>query len=1092
MAEITAMRNSVLPFPVYGMAYTITFPMLDADGDLVTGATTPDSEISKNGDTFADCTNEATEIATSSGIYYLTLTATEMTADVVSLIIKSATSGMKTTVLTLYPAKLTKVHSGTATAGAAGTITLQNTCVPLDDVYNGCLLYTTGGTGPDQARLISDFVGSTLVASVGVNFATNPANGTTYDIYLTPYSSNSPLCNVTAISGDATAADNCEAQFDGTGYVGGSIKQKVDVDTIKTQTVTCAAGVTVRADVGMASQCTPQTGDAYAIVNNGAYGNSAIKTQLADIHDTDLPAVKSDTGNIKTMTDKIGTITNTGGTATIGAILGDFVNASLVTRVADLHTDVADNHTDIGTALGYIDTEVAAIKSVVDNIHDTDLPAVKTDTAAILADTNELQTDLVNGGRVDLLIDAIKTKTDTLPASPAAVGSAMTLTAAYDAAKTAASQTSVDTIDGIVDAILEDTGTTIPGTLSTIAGYIDTEVADIHTDIGTVITNVADLHTDVGTVITNLATVDGIIDNIHDTDLPSVKSDTAAILADTGTDGVVVAAASKTGYALSSAGVQAIWDALTSALTTAGSVGKRIVDYLTGDIFARIGAPAGASVSADIADLHTDVAHNHTDITTVIGYIDTEVAAIKAKTDNLPASPAAVGSAMTLTAAYDAAKTAASQTSVDTIDGIADAILEDTGTTIPGTLSTIAGYIDTEVADIHMDIGTVITNVADLHTDVGTVITNLATVDGIIDNIHDTDLPAVKSDTAAILSDTNELQTDLVNGGRLDLLIDAIKAKTDNLPASPAAVGSAMTLTADYDAAKTAAQAGDKMDIVDTPNATAVTAIQDGLSTFDPAADTVTVGTNNDKTGYTLSTAGVSAVQSGLSTLTAQQVWEYATRTLSSFGTLASEIWGNATRTLTAISDSAGVTTLLSRISAEITITGGKVDVNDKTGFVLTSAYDAAKTAAQAGGKMDIVDTPNATAVTAIQDGLSTFDPATDTVTVGTMPTAAEIREELDTNSTKLALLDVAVSTRTTMGTGRIPYEYTLTDTMTGLPISGATVRASTDNAEQNVVAEGITNSFGKVIFRLEPGRYYYWRYDDDHQYNNPDVEDVA
>ena len=42
-------------------------------------------------------------------------------------------------------------------------------------------------------------------------------------------------------------------------------------------------------------------------------------------------------------------------------------------------------------------------------------------------------------------------------------------------------------------------------------------------------------------------------------------------------------------------------------------------------------------------------------------------AAIKAKTDNLPAAPAAVGSAMTLTGAYDAAKTAATQTSVDTL-----------------------------------------------------------------------------------------------------------------------------------------------------------------------------------------------------------------------------------------------------------------------------------------------------------------------------------------------------------------------------------------------------------------------------------------
>ena len=43
------------------------------------------------------------------------------------------------------------------------------------------------------------------------------------------------------------------------------------------------------------------------------------------------------------------------------------------------------------------------------------------------------------------------------------------------------------------------------------------------------------------------------------------------------------------------------------------------------------------------------------------------IAAIKNKTDNLPASPAAVGSAMTLTSAYDAAKNAATQTSVNAI-----------------------------------------------------------------------------------------------------------------------------------------------------------------------------------------------------------------------------------------------------------------------------------------------------------------------------------------------------------------------------------------------------------------------------------------
>ena len=58
----------------------------------------------------------------------------------------------------------------------------------------------------------------------------------------------------------------------------------------------------------------------------------------------------------------------------------------------------------------------------------------------------------------------------------------------------------------------------------------------------------------------------------------------------------------------------------------------------------------------------------------------------------------------------------------------------------------------------------------------------------------------------SVLADTNMLQVDWVNGGRLDLLIDGIKAKTDLIPASPAAVGS-------------------KMDIVDAPSSAGKTAL---------------------------------------------------------------------------------------------------------------------------------------------------------------------------------------------------------------------------------------------------------------------------
>jgi hypothetical protein len=103
------------PVPQKGVAFRVTFPVLDADGDLVTGATSPDSEVSKDGGAFADCTNEATEIATASGVYYLDLTSTEMTADTVAVIVKSGNG--KTTTIVMYPEEAGDIRVNATTLG---------------------------------------------------------------------------------------------------------------------------------------------------------------------------------------------------------------------------------------------------------------------------------------------------------------------------------------------------------------------------------------------------------------------------------------------------------------------------------------------------------------------------------------------------------------------------------------------------------------------------------------------------------------------------------------------------------------------------------------------------------------------------------------------------------------------------------------------------------------------------------------------------------------------------------------------------------------------------------------------------------------
>lgn len=72
---------------------------------------------------------------------------------------------------------------------------------------------------------------------------------------------------------------------------------------------------------------------------------------------------------------------------------------------------------------------------------------------------------------------------------------------------------------------------------------------------------------------------------------------------------------------------QAVWDVATSALATAGSIGKYLLDRIigtlaagthnpqSGDAYARLGAPAGASIAADIAALGSGTGPNQVNVT---------------------------------------------------------------------------------------------------------------------------------------------------------------------------------------------------------------------------------------------------------------------------------------------------------------------------------------------------------------------------------------------------------------------------------------------------------------------------------------------
>lgn len=176
------------PFAIKNQAYRITFPILDADGDLVTAAAGLDSEVSKDGGTFANCTNEATEIDTSSGMYYLDLTATEMNADTVAIIIKTSTSGAKTTPIVIYPVTLSEAMLGVNEVQHAGTAQTAGDVVPLvDNIESRLGTPSDLGGGATIAANLADIEAQTAdigAAGAGLTALASQASVNTIDDFL--------------------------------------------------------------------------------------------------------------------------------------------------------------------------------------------------------------------------------------------------------------------------------------------------------------------------------------------------------------------------------------------------------------------------------------------------------------------------------------------------------------------------------------------------------------------------------------------------------------------------------------------------------------------------------------------------------------------------------------------------------------------------------------------------------------------------------------------------------------------------------------------------------------------------------------------
>jgi hypothetical protein len=528
---------------------------------------------------------------------------------------------------------------------------------------------------------------------------------------------------------------------------------------------------------------------------------------------------------------------------------------------------IGDPAADANTIFKAVVTDAAGANVAADII------AVKAETAAIVADTNELQTDWVDGGRLDLIVDAILDDTDDIGVAGAgltainlpdqtmnitgditgslsgsvgsvtgAVGSVtgnvggtingLTATAIKDFFDTDSTTTYASAVAGsVVKEIADNAGGGTPPSAAEIADAVWDEDATGHQTQGTFGQAIGDPAADTNTIFKAVVT-DAAGANVA-ADIIAVKAETASILDDTDDIGVAGAGltainlpdqtmnitgditgnisgsvgsvtgavgsvtgavGSVTGNVggtingLTATALKDFFDtdsATTYASAVAGSVVKEIADNAGGasltvqDIVDGVwdedasghqtqgtfGQTVGDSV-ADASSIHAYAAASYVHLDTVV--VPT-VNAIVADTAEIGAAGAGLTNINLPNQTMDIVGniTGNLSGSVGSVTGAVGSVTGAVGSVAAGgiTASSFAANAIT-AAKLDPDVTT------ELQAGLATA-ANLATVAGYLD-----------TEIAAILADTNELQTDWVNGGRLDLILDAraSQASVDDLP----------------------------------------------------------------------------------------------------------------------------------------------------------------------------------------------------------------------------------------------------------------------------------------------------------------------
>ena len=655
---------------------------------------------------------------------------------------------------------------------------------------------------------------------------------------------------------------------------------------------------------------------------------------------------------------------------------------------------------------------------------------------------------------VDANVDAILLDTDVIGVAGAG------LTAL-------ATQASVNTIDTNVDAILVDTGTTIPGTITTVNANVDAILID------TAVIGAA------GAGLTALATQASV--NTIDTNVDAILVDTAEIgAAGAGLTALATQASVNT--------IDANVDAIlldTAEIGTAGAgltvlatqASVNTVDTNVDAILVDTGTTIPATITTAQADLNTitgatGVIIDATEASDLVGeiwnepqvgyvtagtfglYLDAEVSSAataasvaSAVWDKATASHTTPGSFgahdATVLTNVNAIQTdldnatdglGALKALIDTLDGVADSILVDTGTTIPATITTAQNDLDIITGATGVNLLTATQASIDaIEVDTGTTIPGtITTVQADLNIITDTDGIIIGAAAVDLIWDEPTVGH-ATAGTTGKALTDAGALGDPWLTALPGAYG-----------AGTAGKiVGDNLDAP-------VQTVLDGIGTVTNLGSGATLGANLDDMAGTTFNAATDSLEeikdnlvagSGLTPLASGTCQAPADNTEAKLA--ASETFADDELNGNVIKITSGTGAGQSRVITDYT---GATDLcavtpNFTTTLDATSVYEIV---------------PGSVNITAVSNG------AEDLPAVSDVPTAA---------ATAIATWDLATSGHTTSGTfgeqaktdiDSILTKVTNLDT-TKIPdvISQAVIRTQADNANSAIYLDQIlANSY--------------------------------